>query len=64
MTLQVAVRSNEPYRLQCYGFLSAVASIGGLGEHPGCSTSHQLQSSLRRTAVQEMSCVVIDAYIR
>ena len=43
MTLQVAVRSNEPYRLQCYGFLSAVASIGGLGEHLGCSTSPQLQ---------------------
>ena len=32
-TLQVAVRSNEPYRLQCYGFLSAVASIGGLGKY-------------------------------
>ncbi len=40
-TLQVAVRSNEPYRLQCYGFLSAVASIGGLGEyHCSSITAH------------------------
>ncbi len=39
-TSQVAVRSNEPYRLQCYGFLSAVASIGGLGEHLSPPSQH------------------------
>ncbi len=46
--VQVAVRSNEPYRLQCYGFLSAVASIGGLGEHPCCS--HHLTTSFLLSA--------------
>ena len=30
--VQVAVRSNEPYRLQCYSFLSALSVIGGLGK--------------------------------
>lgn len=30
--LQIAIRSDEPYRLQCYGFLSALSSIGGLGK--------------------------------
>ncbi len=30
---QVAVRSEEPYRLQCYGFLAAVASPDILGAH-------------------------------
>lgn len=30
--MQVAVRSNEPYRLQCYSFLSALSVIGGLGK--------------------------------
>ena len=47
--VQVAVRSNEPYRLQCYSFLSALSLIGGLGK-PG----HSAPLSFRWAAESEM----------
>lgn len=44
---QVAVRSEEPYRLQCYGFMAAVASPDILGVLTLCFTC--AASSLART---------------
>ena len=31
--LQIAVRSDEPYRLQCYGFMTSLAAPGPHGPH-------------------------------